>query len=129
MTESIGVSGGAQWSIVPDREVLIHTICPHIKRWSDGEGVPETPCAMCPATVQTSQGEGVQMCRLNAQRAADAVLALAAPLQDGVNQFEKTKAGVIDWKMEAERSSLVAPSLISGWISVFAKTPQRAAMG
>ncbi len=25
------------------------------------------------------------------------------------------------WKMEAERSSLVAPSLISGWISVFAK--------
>ena len=33
------------------------------------------------------------------------------------------------WKMEAERSSFVAPSLISGWISVFANTPQRAAIG
>ena len=27
--------------------------------------------------------------------------------------------------MEAERSSLVAPSLINGWISVLANTPQR----
>ena len=29
------------------------------------------------------------------------------------------------WKIEAERSSFAAPSLISGWISVFAKTPHR----
>ena len=33
------------------------------------------------------------------------------------------------WKIEADRSGLVAPSLISGWISVLAKTPQRAAIG
>ena len=33
------------------------------------------------------------------------------------------------WKMEAARSAVVAPSLISGWISVLANTPQRAAMG
>ena len=33
------------------------------------------------------------------------------------------------WKIEAERSSLVAPSLIRGWMSVLAKTPQRAAIG
>ena len=33
------------------------------------------------------------------------------------------------WKMEADRSSLVAPSLMRGWISVLAKTPQRAAIG
>ena len=33
------------------------------------------------------------------------------------------------WKIEAAKSSLVAPSLIKGWISVFAKTPQRAAIG
>ena len=32
------------------------------------------------------------------------------------------------WKIEAERSSLVAPSLISGWISDLANTPQRAAI-
>ncbi len=33
------------------------------------------------------------------------------------------------WKMEAERSSFVAPSLMRGWMSVLANTPQRAAMG
>ena len=33
------------------------------------------------------------------------------------------------WKMEAARSSRVAPSLIRGWISDFANTPHRAAMG
>ena len=33
------------------------------------------------------------------------------------------------WKIEAARSSRVAPSLISGWISDFANTPQRAAIG
>ena len=33
------------------------------------------------------------------------------------------------WKIEAAKSSLAAPSLIRGWISVFANTPQRAAIG
>ena len=33
------------------------------------------------------------------------------------------------WKMEAARFSIGAPSLISGWISVLANTPQRAAIG
>ena len=33
------------------------------------------------------------------------------------------------WKMEAARSGLVAPSLMRGWISVFAKTPHLAAIG
>lgn len=61
------------------REVLIHTICPHIKQWCDAEDVPDKTCQRCPATVQTSQGAGVQMCRLNAEAAADAVLALATP--------------------------------------------------
>ncbi len=32
------------------------------------------------------------------------------------------------WKIETARSSRVAPSLISGWMSDFAKTPQRAAI-
>ena len=32
------------------------------------------------------------------------------------------------WKIEAARSSFVAPSLIRGWISDLAKTPQRAAI-
>lgn len=59
------------------REVLIHTICPHIKRWCDETDDPVTTCENCPSTVQTSYGEGVQMCRLNAEAAADAILALA----------------------------------------------------
>ena len=33
------------------------------------------------------------------------------------------------WKMEADKSSLVAPSLIRGWISVLANTPHLAAIG
>ncbi len=33
------------------------------------------------------------------------------------------------WKMDAERSSLVAPSFMSGWMSVLAKTPHLAAIG
>ena len=33
------------------------------------------------------------------------------------------------WKMEAAKSGLVAPSLIRGWISLLANTPQRAAIG
>ena len=43
----------------------------------------------------------------------------------------KTGDGLVDNRLEndAARSSLVAPSLISGWISVFANTPQRAAIG
>ena len=38
---------------------------------------------------------------------------------------------LIDYRLEngRGRSSLVAPSLIRGWISVLANTPQRAAMG
>lgn len=42
----------------------------------------------------------------------------------------KTADGLIyhSLKMEADRSSFVAPSLISGWISDLAKTPHRAAM-
>ncbi|MFA6984605.1 MAG: hypothetical protein WC213_00165 [Arenimonas sp.] len=56
------------------RETLIHTICPHIKQWCDETDMP-TICEKCPATVKTSQGEGVQMCRLNAEKAADAILA------------------------------------------------------
>ena len=33
------------------------------------------------------------------------------------------------WNIDAERSSLVAPSLIRGWISVLANTPHLAAIG
>ena len=33
------------------------------------------------------------------------------------------------WNIEADKSSRVAPSLMSGWISVFANTPHRAAIG
>lgn len=43
----------------------------------------------------------------------------------------KTGNGLVDdcLEIEAARSSFVAPSLMSGWISVFANTPQRAAIG
>ena len=34
-----------------------------------------------------------------------------------------------DWKMDAAMSSLRAPSLMRGYTSVFANTPQRLAMG
>ena len=33
------------------------------------------------------------------------------------------------WNMDAARSSTAAPSLIKGWMSVLANTPQRAAIG
>lgn len=60
------------------REEMIHTICPHIKRWCD-ETYDREPypvvCKKCPAKVQTSEGEGVQMCRLNAEKAADDIIA------------------------------------------------------
>lgn len=76
------------------REALIHAICPHIKQWCDAE--PDKTCAKCPATVQTSQGEGVQMCRLNAEEAADDVLALTAPQGAGpitTEQLDKLQFG------------------------------------
>ena len=77
----------------PGRETLVHTICPHIKQWCDDVDVPDTTCKRCPATVHTSQGEGVQMCRLNAERAADAVLSLAsvqaAPARDDLAEWKQ----------------------------------------
>lgn len=62
-------------AVTEAREALIHVICPHIKQWCD-ERWPDaaTVCEKCPATVQTSQGEGVQMCRLNAEKAIDNIL-------------------------------------------------------
>ena len=43
----------------------------------------------------------------------------------------QTADGLVDNRLEngGDRSSLVAPSLMRGWISVLAKTPQRAAIG
>ncbi len=62
--------------VLAGREELIHTICPHIKQWCDDTDGVNVTCDKCPATVQTSQGDGVQMCRLNAEKAADAILSL-----------------------------------------------------
>lgn len=58
----------------PDREALIHTICPHIRQYSDSHWQGNHACLQCPATVKISQGDAVQRCRRDAEGAADDVI-------------------------------------------------------
>jgi hypothetical protein len=84
-------------------EALIHAICPHIKQWCDETDMP-TVCNKCPATVKTSQGQGVQMCRLNAEAAAKDVLALAsqAPSEAGMVHRTSEPASAVIGHQKAE---------------------------
>ena len=86
------------------------------------DNAPTSVCTMHTApsyTVNMADSDG------NVTTVTGSVLNYQRELIEGHDEIVVEDA----WKMEAARSALVAPSLISGWISVLANTPQRAAIG